>query len=250
MQNIVVVTGAASGIGQAIAVRAAEDDVKVVILDTKDSDETIDRIRANNGSAVSYRCDVRDSASVEDAFSRIRQTHGTVGVLINNAGTMGRWPISVSEATEQDWHCIFETNVKSAFLCCRQVLPYMRQEGKGAIVNIGSELAIVAAKGSALYCASKAAIVHFTRALAVDEAKHGILVNCICPGPVDTKLLDPTVGTGQNFNEARSSAVESTLVKRLGTPEEIATLTWFVASAGIGFMVGSAIVADGGVTVT
>lgn len=248
MRRIVVVTGAASGIGQAIAKRAAQDSDTVIVADIREARETVEQITATGGHAASYECDLRDSASIDDVFSRIQKTHGLVDVLINNAGTMGRWPVEVTEATENDWHTIFETNVKSAFLCCRQVLPAMRAKSAGAIVNMGSELAIVAAEGCALYCASKAAIVHFTRALAVDEAKHGIRVNCICPGPIDTTLLNPTVGNGDTVRTARASSARSTLIKRLGTPAEIANLTWFVASGGVDFMIGSAILADGGVT--
>lgn len=248
MNKIVVVTGAAAGIGRAITQCAADSGSTVILLDIREAPEAVEKIKAAGGTAFSYQCNVADPLSVKKVFSHIHQAHGAVDVLINNAGTMGRWPVAVTEATDRDWHTIFETNVKSTFLCCRQVLPAMRAKGTGVIVNIGSELAMVGAEGCSLYCASKAAIVHFTRALAVDEARHGIRVNCVSPGPVDTNLLNPTAGNDEGVESARISSARSTLVNRLGTPEEIAKVTWFVASAGVDFMTGSAILVDGGVT--
>jgi len=249
MKKIVVVTGAASGIGQAIAWRAARDGHIIIAVDIQEPDDTIEFISNNGGKAAPFLCDLRDSQSVEGLFAWIRKTYGVVDVLVNNAGTMGRWPLSITEMTESDWHTIFDTNVKSIFLCCRQVLPEMRKRGSGVIVNIASELAFVAAQGAAVYCASKAAVVQLTRALAVEEAKYGIRINSVCPGPVDTGMLKPTVGTTPDEVESEiSAAATSTVLQRLGTPKEIAEVVWFAASEGASFMVGSALIADGGAT--
>ena len=140
-------TGAASGIGQAIALRISRDGHMVIAVDINESTATVEKITAEGGQATSYSCDLREDAAVADLFEYIEENHGTVDILINIAGTMGRWPLSLTETKEDDWYSIFDTNVKSAYLCCRQVLPGMRQRGAGVIVNIASELAFKAAQG-------------------------------------------------------------------------------------------------------
>jgi NAD(P)-dependent dehydrogenase (short-subunit alcohol dehydrogenase family) len=197
MKKIVVVTGAASGIGQAIARRAARDGHIIIAVDIQEPDDTIEIILNNGGKAVPFLCDLRDSKSVEGLFAWVRKTYGGVDVL----------------------------------------------------VNIASELAFVAAEGAAVYCASKAAVVHLTRALAVEEAKYGIRINSVCPGPVDTGMLKPTFGTAPDDVESEIlAATTSTVLQRLGTPKEIAEVVWFAASEGASFMVGSALIVDGGAT--
>ena len=245
MKKNVVVTGAASGIGQAIALRISRDEHLIIAVDINESSATVEKIIAAGGQAISYSCDLREDASVTDLFARIEEAHGAIDILINNAGTMGRWPLSLTETKEDDWYNIFETNVKSIYLCCRQVLPGMRRRGSGIIVNIASELAFKAAEGCTLYCASKGAVVQFTRALAVEEASNGIRINVVCPGPVDTGLLRPTLGEVPEDNDEQSSS--QTALKRLGKPEEIAEVVCFAASDGASYMIGSVIMADGGV---
>jgi NAD(P)-dependent dehydrogenase (short-subunit alcohol dehydrogenase family) len=245
MKKTVVVTGAASGIGQAIAVRISRDGDLIIAVDINESTATVEKITAEGGQAVSYSCDLREDASVTDLFERIEETHGAVDILINNAGTMGRWPLSLTETKEDDWYRIFDTNVKSVYLCCRQVLPGMRKRGSGVIVNIASELAFKSAQGCTIYCASKGAVVQFTRALAVEEASNGVRINVVCPGPVDTGLLRPTLGEVPEDNDEQSFS--QTALKRLGKPEEIAEVVCFAASEAASYMIGSVIMVDGGV---
>jgi NAD(P)-dependent dehydrogenase (short-subunit alcohol dehydrogenase family) len=124
----------------------------------------------------------------------------------------------------------------------------MRSRGHGSIVNIGSELAFKAAPGATLYCAAKAAVVQFSRALAVEEAPNNIRVNVVCPGPVDTNLLNPTVGTIPADIAAQSFA--QTAMGRLGTPAEIAEVVWFVAGDKASYMTGAVVPVDGGALAT
>ncbi len=244
MEKKVVITGAATGIGQAIALRASQDGHRVIAIDIKDSTETVERISAEGGNATSYTCDLRNDGLVTDLFKRIEENHGDVDILVNNAGTMARWPLSLTETTEDDWYTIFETNVKSVYLCSREVLPGMRKRGSGVIVNIASELAFKAAEGATIYCSSKGAVVQFTRALAVEEARNGIRINVVCPGPIDTGMLKPTLGEIPEDIDAQSFS--GTALKRLGKPEEIAEVVWFTASERASYMIGSVILADGG----
>ena len=245
MKKNVIVTGAASGIGQAIALRASRDGHLIIAVDINEPVETATKIMAEGGQAVSYVCDLRVDASVTALFKKIEKNHGATDILVNNAGTMGRWPLTLTETVEDDWYTIFDTNVKSVYLCCRQALSGMRKQGSGVIVNIASELAFKSANGCTIYCASKGAVVQFTRALAAEEAKNGIRINAVCPGPIDTELIIPTLGEVPEDNDARTSS--QTILKRLGKPEEIAEVVWFTASDGASYMVGSIIMVDGGV---
>lgn len=244
--RIILVTGAAGGIGKATALRMAEEGDVIIASDIRSAEDTANEIIAQGGKSASYDCDVTDENSIGDLFSRIESEHGPVDVLVNVAGTMGRWPLSLTELTVDDWNKVFDTNVKSIFLTCKRALPGMRQKQNGIIVNVASELAFVAGGGCANYCASKAAVVQFTRAIAVEEASSGIRANSVCPGPIDTPLLRPTIGG--NEDESADADAETTALGRLGQPEEIAEVICFAASEKASFMTGSAIMSDGGVT--
>lgn len=249
--KIFLVTGAATGIGRAIAIRAGKEGCCVIAADIADAGETVDAIVAEGGHAAWYQCDVRDAESVEQLFDLVEKNHGPVSVLINNAGTMGRWPLSIPETSEEDWYRILDTNLKSVFLCSRRVIPKMRKRRQGAIVNIASELAFVVAEGCAVYCASKAAIVQLSKAMAAEEVQYGIQVNCVCPGPVDTQMLLPSVDSDELSPEnAVAESASFTSIGRVGRPEEIANVVWFAASPEASYMVGSTLLVDGGVTLT
>ena len=243
-----MVTGAASGIGQAIAIRAAQDGHRVACVDIRDQTDTLDRIQATNGKATVHACDLRDAEAVRKLFADVEDSYGGPDILINSAGTLGSWPLSLTETTGDMFDEVFGVNVKGTYLCCRAALGAMRQRGHGSIVNIGSELAFKAAPGATLYCAAKAAVVQLSRALAVEEAQNGIRVNVVCPGPVDTALLNPTVGPVPPDIKAQS--FDQTAMQRLGTPEEIAEIVWFVASDKASYMTGAVIPVDGGALAT
>jgi NAD(P)-dependent dehydrogenase (short-subunit alcohol dehydrogenase family) len=181
-------------------------------------------------------------------FEDTERSLGGVDILINCAGTMGKWPLTLPETTDEMFDEVFGVNVKGTYLCCREAIASMRSRGHGSIVNIGSELAFKAAPGATLYCAAKAAVVQFSRALAVEEAANGIRVNVVCPGPVDTNLLNPTVGTIPADIAAQSFA--QTAMGRLGTPAEIAEVVWFVAGDKASYMTGAVVPVDGGALAT
>jgi len=244
----VVVTGAASGIGQAIAVRASRAGHRVVIVDIRDQADTASRIQAGGGITTAITCNLLDEIAVRELFEEVERSHGGVDILINCAGTMGEWPLPLTETTGVMFDEVFGVNVKGTYLCCREAIATMRRRGHGSIVNIGSELAFKAAPGATLYCASKAGVVQFSRALAVEEAENGIRVNVVCPGPVDTRMLDPTIGDIPADIAAQSHA--QTAMRRLGTPEEIAEVVWFVASDKASYMTGAVVPVDGGALAT
>jgi NAD(P)-dependent dehydrogenase (short-subunit alcohol dehydrogenase family) len=171
-----------------------------------------------------------------------------VDVLVNAAGIGTPRPVTIDEATMAEWQELCAVNLTGTLLCCRAVIPVMREGGGGAIVNIASELGLVGSPRSAMYGATKGAVVQLTRALAVDHAPDRIRVNCVCPGPVDTPLLRRGVARAADPEAKLRAEMGSTLLGRLGRPEEIASLIHFLASDEASFMTGSIVVADGGVT--
>jgi meso-butanediol dehydrogenase/(S,S)-butanediol dehydrogenase/diacetyl reductase len=175
--------------------------------------------------------------------------HGQrVDALVNAAGIGSPRPVTIDEATMAEWHELCAVNLTGTFLCCRAVIPVMRRGGGGTIVNIASELGLVGSPRSAMYGATKGAVVQLTRALAVDHAADQIRVNCVCPGPVDTPLLRRSVSRAPDPAAKLQSETSSTLLGRLGRPEEIASVIRFLVSDESSFVTGSIIVADGGVT--
>ena len=145
-------------------------------------------------------------------------------------------------------HTIVDINLKGTFLCCRGAIPLLRKSGGGAIVTTGSELAYVAEQNISVYSATKAAVVHFTRCLANDHGADGIRVNCVCPGPVQTPMLERGIKDSPDPALTRRRTEQTTILGRLGQPVEIANVVYFLASDEASFITGSAILADGGVT--
>ena len=243
--KVVAITGAASGIGRACALGAAGDGARAALIDRADARPVRDEIAATGGVALSIDCDIRESDAIDRALSCIESHFERLDVLINCAGTMGNWPKPLAETTEEDWTLVIDTNLKGVFYCCRAALPMLRRS-KGAIVNIGSELGLVGTAGLVIYGAAKAGVIHLSRALAVEEGDNGVRVNCVCPGPVDTPFF---IRPGcRDVDLERREAASSTIMGRLGMPQEIADVVLFVASSKASFMTGSVVVADGGVT--
>lgn len=234
----VVVTGAASGIGRAIALRFVANGDKVAGFDI-DGDAMADM--GLDGAIV---CDVADSGAVQQSLHRAAQALGQVDVLVSCAGfaILGQIP----DLDERDWHRILSVNVGGAFLIAKYGIPMLRQAGGGAIINIASQLAFVAAPGMAAYCASKGALVQLTRALALDHAREGIRVNAICPGPTDTPAIRAAFGSMPDPVSARSQFASRTAMNRLLEPEEIAGSALFLASRDAMGITGETLTVDAG----
>jgi len=247
--RVAVVTGGASGIGRATVGRLAADGVRVVLLDNAEAEPPeAQAMTAADRRVWALRADVADPAAVGAAFEAVVAREGRLDVLVNAAGIGTLRPVTIDQATVEEWTRLCAVNLTGTLLCCRAAIPPMRAGGGGAIVNIASELGLVGAPRSALYGATKGAVIQLTRALAVDHATDRIRVNCVCPGPVDTPLLRRSIARAPNPETKLRQEVDSTLLGRLGTPEEIASLIRFLVSDEASFMTGSIVVADGGVT--
>ncbi len=246
MDKTIIVTGAASGIGRATVRRLAADGARVVLADRDDLSSLADELRAAGGEVTACQADVTKADQVEAMVRDAQAAYGRIDGLVNCAGIV----VSkfLEDTTEEDWDRQLGVNLKGVFLCCRAMIPVMRKDGGGTIVNIGSDLGMVGGPMTPAYCASKGGVLQLTRALAVDHAIDGIRVNCVCPGPVETPLLREIDVTVPDPAVERQRVIDSTLLKRVGQPEELAGVIRFMLSDDASNMTGSIVVADGGLT--
>jgi NAD(P)-dependent dehydrogenase (short-subunit alcohol dehydrogenase family) len=244
-----LVTGAASGIGRATALRFADEGGAVGCLDVhiEGVESTAAAIREAGGRAVVLAADVASPAVVEDAVTAAAGELGGLDGIANVAG-VGDFSGDVTETSPEEWERVLAVNLSGAFNVSRAGIPYLRASGGGAVVHVGSQFALVGCLASPAYCASKAGLIGLTRAMAVDHASEGIRVNCVCPGPVDTPMLAGTSGTPELTARERARTQHRNLVGRLGRPEEIAATIAFLTSNEAGSMTGSIVAVDGGWT--
>lgn len=240
----VFVTGAANGIGRATALAFAKAGASVALadIDAAGSEVTAGLIREASGKALLVSCDVTVEADVEAALDETVRTFGGLDVAFNNAGVFPS-PAPVAEISEKEWRRMLDVNVLGMHLCMRHEIPIMLARAGGIIVNTASGAGIVGLKGAAAYSASKHAVVGLTRSAALDYAAQGIRINAVCPGIVDTRMLDGITG---GTAEGRAALAEREPIGRLGQPEEIASAVLWLSSRDAGFMIGHALAVDGG----
>jgi NAD(P)-dependent dehydrogenase (short-subunit alcohol dehydrogenase family) len=245
---IAVVTGAASGIGRATALRLAEDGFRLVLIDLDQAGltETAAKLSANGAIAACFQVDLRDAHAVGDAARQIALTVGTPAVLANVAGLSV--VASVMDTSDEDWERIIGVNLTGAFLMTRSLLPLMLDRGAGVIVNVASTAAVVGIPRRAAYGASSAGLVGLTRAIAVDHGAQGIRCVAICPGIVETEWIEKIIDGSPDPVAARRELAARQLDGRIGTPQEIADVVAFVVSPSGRFINGAALVVDGGMT--
>ncbi len=242
--RVAIVTGAGQGIGRSIALRLAKDGATVVVTDiTGKENETLNEIRSLGGQGMALRLDVTDPRMAEDTAKRVYDTYGRIDILVNNAGIYPFKPFL--EMTFDDWYKVININLNGTFNVTRAVVPYMVKQKYGRIISISSVAGnIMGFTGLTHYSASKAGIVGFTRALALELARYGITVNAIAPGAVRT----PTTQAGGE--EQMKMMMQVIPLGRLAEPEDIASTVAFLASDDASYITGALIVVDGGWTIT
>lgn len=241
-----IVTGAGSGIGLATTRRLATDGATVIMADVRDADDEAAAIVESGNTARFVLTDVGQESQVRALVDEVVSSHGRVDILVNNAGIA--FARTVPDTTLEEWDRLMNVNLKGVFLCSRAVIPIMQRQGGGVIVNVSSEQGLVGASENAAYTATKGGVIQLTKSMAIDHGQDGIRVNCVCPGPVKTPLFDGFVGSVEDPEAELRSFVEATILKRLGRPEEIASVIAFLASEEASYMTGSVVVADGGLT--
>ena len=246
--TVAVVTGAASGIGRATALRLALEGFEVALmdLDTVGLGATRDRIKASGGQARAFTVDLCDPLEVGSITREIAVTIGFPEVLVNVAGI--GVAATVLETSDEDWNRVLAVNLTGPFLTTRAILPLMLDRGNGVIVNIASVAGQVGVPRRAAYCASKAGLVGLTKAIAVDHAHEGIRSVAICPGTVETEWIGKILANAPDPAAARAAMAARQLDGQMGTPEEIAAMVAFVAGPAGRFINGAALVVDGGMT--
>jgi len=246
MRRTAIVTGAARGIGAAIAARLAADGaaVAVVDLDEQACAGTVEAITAKGGSAVAIGADVTDEAAATAAVARVVSSLGPPEILVNNAGII-RDNLLFKMKTD-DWDAVINVHLRGAFLMSRAVQSHMVEAGYGRIVNLSSTSAL-GNRGQANYSAAKAGIQGFTKALAIELGKFGITVNAIAPGFIETDMTRATAERmGVDWDDFRKAVIAQIPVGRSGQPEDIAALASYFAGPESGFVSGQVVYAAGG----
>jgi NAD(P)-dependent dehydrogenase (short-subunit alcohol dehydrogenase family) len=238
-----VITGAASGIGLASARRLASEGARVVVADV---DAEAGQRAANETGGLFVATDVTDPDAVERLFAAAYSECGSVDIAFNNAGISPPEDDSILDTGLEAWRKVQEVNLTSVYLCCKAAIPYMRRQGKGSIINTASFVAVMGAATSQIsYSASKGGVLSMSRELGVQFAREGIRVNALCPGPVNTPLLQELFAKDAERAARRLVHVP---MGRFAEPEEIAAAVAFLASDDSSFMTASTFLVDGGIS--
>lgn len=246
--KVALVTGGTTGIGFATAMMLAQGGAKVAIAGrgVDKGSEAIERLRPVEPRCLFISGDVSVVSDcrrlVEETTSRL----GRLDILVNSAGVFKDGPIE--SVTEAEYYEVMDINVKGTFFMCRAALSAMRKTGGGAIVNVSSDSGLTGNTNASLYCASKGAVSIFTKALSVDVARENIRVNCVCPGDIQTPMMDREAAAAENPSAYLADMIRHYPAGRVGKPEEVAATICFLASDAAPFVVGAAWSIDGGLT--
>jgi len=242
--NVALVTGGGSGMGRAAAMAFAAHGAKVVVVDISEANaaETVRLIEEQGGEALAVTCDVTKSEDVEAAIAATLATYGRLDAAFNNAG-LEHELLGIAETPDDIFDRTIGVSMRGVFLCMKHEIPLMLASGGGAIVNNSSAAGLVGFKGQGAYTGAKHGIVGLTKCAALDYADVGVRVNAICPGIVDTPMMDRVT---HDTDEGRAGVVAMMPIGRMGTPEEVANAVLWLCSDSASFITGNAMQVDGG----
>jgi meso-butanediol dehydrogenase / (S,S)-butanediol dehydrogenase / diacetyl reductase len=244
-----IITGAAAGIGAASATLFANEGAKIVAVDIDGEllDQVSDQIQGAGGDCLAVTADVSKRDDVQNALRSATEKFGRVDILFNNAGIVPAG--KVETISEEQWDRAMAINVKSMYLFCHEVIPKLRVQGGGVILNTASATALRAVVDRACYTATKAAVIGLTKSMALDCVRDNIRVNCLCPGTVDTPSLAQRLTAFPDPAEARKNFIARQPMGRFGTAEEIAQAALYLVSSASEFVTGLAFAIDGGLSI-
>ena len=244
----IIVTGAGSGIGRAIAMRLASEGARIVLADVDEdaANGVAVEIGEAGGDTLVHKTDVTSAESVEALVGRVVSEWGGLDAMVNNAGV--GIASTVVDATEEDYDKMMDVCVRGTFLGMKYAIPAIGESGGGSVVNMSSIAALVGLNDRAIYCAAKGAILAMTRAAAMDHIEEGVRVNCIAPGTVDTPWVERITSTYDDPEEARKKMQARQPHNRLVTPEEIAAMAAYLAADESASTIGACMTVDGGMT--
>jgi NAD(P)-dependent dehydrogenase (short-subunit alcohol dehydrogenase family) len=249
--KVAIVTGAAGGIGEAIARRFAREGVQVTVADVDESggERVVDEIERAGGVAHLVKADVGEEADIERMVGETVATYGAIHILVNNAGILRFTPLE--SLTREQWDLVVSVNLAGPAFCCKHVLPHMRAAGGGSIINISSINATVTAPTFAAYASSKTGLLGLTRSLALELGPENIRVNAVLPGYIRTPLfMSDAIRLGEGNPDRFIGQLEPRIpLRRIGTPEDVAGVALFLASDDSAYVNGSALGVDAGVAV-
>jgi len=247
--KVAIITGGNSGIGKATAILFAREGAQVCITgrNEKRCREVVEELNKIGGQAVFITADVRFPDECRKTVEATLEAFGRLDILFNNAGVY--FPNNAVDCSEEEWDLTIDINLKGTYLMSKFALPHMIAQKSGVIINNGSGWGIVGGNKAVSYCAAKGGVVLMTKAMAIDHARQGIRVNCLCPGDVETPMLDEDARMrGMSWEEYHAQAVAQRPMGRIGLPDEIAEAALFLASDDSTFMTGATLVVDGGGT--
>ena len=238
--KVAIVTGAARGLGRTFSKALAREGAKIMAIDIADLEGTVREVESLGGIAKGFRADVSDEEDSIKIAEEIHKSFGRIDILVNNAAIIyGLVRKPFFEIDPNEWDKVMTVNVKGPWLCTRAVFPYMKQQGKGKIINLSSETFFTGSHGFVHYVASKGGVVGLTRALAVELGPHNITINAIAPGFTDTE-------SSRSIADVTKYDVSRTPLNRLEQPKDLVGAVIFLASDESDFITGQTLLVDGG----
>ncbi len=247
--KVALITGGSSGIGRATAIAFAKKGAKIVIASRreKESEETVAMIKEIGSEAIFVKTDITKATEVENLVNQTINTYNRLDYAFNNAGTEGILGPSI-EQTEENWNQVINTNLKGVWLSMKYQIPQMLKNGVGAIVNNASTFGLVGFPNVSIYCASKHGVIGLTKAVALEQATAGIRINSVCPGMIQTDMVDRFFGESDE-SEGKVKMLAAHPIGRIGKPEEIANAVVWLCSDAASFITGHSLTIDGGYTI-